>query len=227
MQTKLDYADAVADWFLEIGETHIVSGDLESGLKCTSIAASIMSRQNRNLSSVHIESNLRLVADRLAEHHTPEPIIRSKTDQKELCLHVLSEALPAGGLTAMALRWIQNDRSGRVHSVALLSQQVPVPGGLRQAVTDTGGRVYTANPLDSFLHRATWLRNLANDVASHVVLHIDVSDVICGAAFGAKGGPPVLLVNHNAHIFWIGASFVDLVVNCPKTLKFRSPTINN
>jgi hypothetical protein len=57
------------------------------------------------------------------------------------------------------------------------------------------------------------LKSLANDLASHIVLHIDVSDVICGAAFGKNGGPPVLLINYNAHIFWTGASIADLVVN--------------
>ena len=41
-----------------------------------------------------------------------------------------------------------------------------------------------------------------------------MDDVICGVAFGIDGGPPVLLVNHSAHIFWTGASIADLVVNC-------------
>ena len=47
-----------------------------------------------------------------------------------------------------------------------------------------------------------------------MVLHVDVSDVISATAFGADGGPPVMLVNHSAHIFWIGVSFADLVLNC-------------
>ena len=31
IQTKLDYADAIADWFLEVGETKSRGGDLEEG----------------------------------------------------------------------------------------------------------------------------------------------------------------------------------------------------
>jgi hypothetical protein len=113
----------------------------------------------------------------------------------------------------MAVRWIKNDRSGRIHSAALLSQDIPIPDELLQAVRETGGSIYKANPADSFLHRAVWLRNLASDFASFVVLHTWPSDVISGAAFRIKGGPPLMLVNYTAHTFWTGASVADLVVN--------------
>ena len=75
------------------------------------------------------------------------------------CLHVLSEALPAGGLTAMVIRWIQNNHTGCVHSAALISQQSPIPDGLYQAIADTGGRVYVADQAHSPLQQAAWPRN--------------------------------------------------------------------
>jgi hypothetical protein len=213
VQAKLDYADAIADWFLGMGHGCSLRGDFEEGLKYTYVAANILYRQNRNLTSVRLESNLRFIASYVAEHLSPPVNIPPPTDQKEACLHVLSEALPAGGLTAMALRWIRNDR-GRVHNVALLSQEIPIPDALLQAVRDTGGCIYSGNPSESFLNQAVWLKNLANSLADYVILHIGVSDVICGVAFGTEGGAPVLLVNHAAHIFWTGASVTDLVLNC-------------
>ena len=214
IQTKLDYADAIAEWFLDIGEARSREGDLEDGLKYTYIAATILARQNRTLSSLRVDSNLRFVASRLIADNDSRPIAPSKTRRKEVCLHVLNEALPAGGHTTMAIRWIRNDSAERAHSVALLSQEIPIPDGLLEAVTHSGGSVYKANPGDTFLSRAAWLRNLSRDTATYVILHIDASDVICGSAFGTKGGPPVLLVNHAAHLFWTGASIADLVVNC-------------
>ncbi|MGC4097216.1 MAG: hypothetical protein QM706_08885 [Nitrospira sp.] len=214
IQTNLDYADAIADWFLEIGETRILRGDLEEGLKYTNVAATILYRQNRTLSSPRLESNLRFVASRLTGDNDSLSIAPRKTGTKELCLHVLNEAFPAGGLTAMAIRWMKNDSRERIHSVVLLSQEIPVPVGLLEAVVQSGGKVYEANPGDSFLSRAAWLRNLSNNIATYIILHIDVCDVICGAAFGTMGGPPVLFVNHAAHIFWTGISIADLVVNC-------------
>jgi hypothetical protein len=214
IQAQLDYADALAEWFLDIGEERSRDGDLEDGLKYTHIAATILARQNRTLSSPRVESNLRFVASRLIIDSDSRSIAPRKSMRKEVCLHVLNEALPAGGHTAMAVRWMKNDSMERVHSVALLSQEIPIPDEILEAVTHSGGSVYEANPGSTLLSRAAWLRNLSRDTATYVILHIDASDVICGSAFGTKGGPPVLLVNHAAHIFWTGISIADLVVNC-------------
>jgi hypothetical protein len=113
VQNKLDYAHAIADWFLELGDGHIHRGNFEDALKCNFIAGRILASQNRDLVSVRIESNLRLVAGRLAEQGMLQPDAPIRTGWPERCLHVLSEALPAGGHTAMASRWMKNDCSGR------------------------------------------------------------------------------------------------------------------
>ena len=64
------------------------------------------------------------------------------------------------------------------------------------------------------LSRAQWLRRLALSTCDYVILHVDVADVIAPCAFGAAGGPPVILVNHTAHIFWTGTATSDVVANC-------------
>lgn len=214
MQAKLDYADAIADWFVELGEIHTSQGRLEEALKCINTAVWILARQNRNLSSDRIDSALRCIAENLQSGYSRKSINELATGQKATCLHVLSEALPAGGMTAMTIRWMKNDSSGRIHSVALLSQQSPVPDKFYQAVSDTGGCVYVADPDSSFLQRATWLKDLASDLLTHIIVHAAFTDaVIWGAAFGVPGGPPVLFVNHAANLFWAGGSIVDLVGN--------------
>jgi len=221
VQAKLDYADAVAGWFLELSMDQARSGELEKALRFIHVAATILCQQCRTLSSPRLEEALRFVAARLpdADRAVPEAEGGCKG-----CLHVLDEALPAGGLTAMTTRWIRNDQKARPHSVALLAQRVPVPSDLREAVADSGGRIFEAAPDDSFLKRAAWLRSLVNDQASRVVLHISVTDVICGAALGIDGGPPVVMVNHAAHVFWTGASVPDRVVNCRGSALERSWT---
>ena len=209
IQAKLDYADAVVEWLLDLSEGNLARADWEGALRYTYIAATVLSRQNRTLSSARIEANLQ----RVAEHLPGAEGIRSDSKSKETCLHVLSEALPTGGLIAIATRWMLNDRSRRRHSVALLDQRTPIPEGLAQVVREKGGVVHTADPDASLLSRALWLRKLAREEASHIILHVDVSDVIWGAAFGCPGGPSVMLVNQNAHLFWTGGSVVDLVLN--------------
>jgi hypothetical protein len=212
MHQKLDYAVAIADWFLDAGDTCTVRGNFEQALRCNYVAACVLSRQNRDLSCSRIESNVRLLGGILPEPRLP--VASANVAQRESWLHVLNEALPYGGHTAMAIRWMKNDQTKRTHSVALLAQESPVPDELLHAVWESGGNVYCSDPKKSFLHRAEWLKKLAFESATYVVLHVDVADVMTGVAFSSDGGPPVLLVNHAAHTFWIGASTADLIVNC-------------
>jgi len=216
MQRRLDYSDAVSDWLLECAEESIARGNLEEALKYTYVAATILSRQNRRLVCARLESSLQRIAERL-EDAAPAPALDDMAIDDpavpgETCFHVLSEALAAGGLTAMVIRWIEND-PGRRHCVVLCAQRSTVPEELESAVLRSGGQVHCLDPADSFVRRASRLRRLVRAHATLVALHIDVADVIAGAAFGTPGGPPVLLANHAAHAFWTGASTVDLVLN--------------
>jgi hypothetical protein len=212
-QKKLDYTDAIAEWFLELAETSSASGDLETGLTYIQLAGAVLCRQSRTLSSPRLESALRFVAEKLAERSPSRRRPPPSHGQKPVCLHVIDEALSAGGLTAMAMNWMRSDPT-RVHSAALLSQAVPVPEALMQTIHNSGGSLHKADPSDSLLTRAAWLKKLANESADLIVLHISVTDVIAGAAFGVNGGPPLMLVNHAAHIFWTGACIPDRVANC-------------
>src|SRR5262245_27306658 len=108
IQTKLDYADAIADWFLELAEGHSVDGEFEEALKCTFVAAAILYKHNRKLSSSRIESNLLFVADGLQKRSDLTLAHAHKKTPEKSCLHVMNEAIPAGGHMAMAKRWMGN-----------------------------------------------------------------------------------------------------------------------
>ena len=213
-EEKLDYAVAVTDWLLDHAEDHLERDELEQALNYIYIAGSILQTQNRDLVSLRVERNLQRISNRLADRGLIQRDVPVRSGRPERCLHVITEALPAGGLTAMASRWIANDTGGRVHSVALLSQEVPIPGALQSAVERSGGVIHSAPVAQTLVERACWLRTLAESDANFVILHVELADVVCGAAFGAPGGPPVLVVNHAAHLYWSGASIADLVVNC-------------
>jgi hypothetical protein len=213
IQSKLDYVQAVAEWFLDLGDDQFRRGNLEAALKNIHVASIAFTSQNRDLTSTRVESNIRQISARLAEQGVFQEVRLLRNASPKRCLHVMTEAHPAGGHTAMATRWTKIDR-GRCHSLALLSQEIPVPASLRQAVEASGGQVYLADPASSFLDRARWLRGVAANEADCVILHIALSDVICGAAFGLAGGPPVMLVNHAGHLYWNGASTIDQIANC-------------
>jgi hypothetical protein len=129
-------------------------------------------------------------------------------------LHVLTEAFSTGGHTRFVWRWIAQDVD-RCHSVALTRQgDRNVPEALRGAVQSAGGRIHFLDRRPGgVLSRAHRLRVLAS-AFDHIVLHIHPHDVVPILAFSRKGsGPPVTLLNHADHLFWLGVSVADQVAN--------------
>lgn len=129
-------------------------------------------------------------------------------------VHVLTTALPVGGHTRLVEKWIQNAReiSSDRHSVVLLDQGDNLcPDWLVDVADSTGGRCLALPDHLDPLDRALALRNLARSCADVVVLHIHPYDPIATVAFSESEGPPVVLLNHADHVFWIGASVSDLV----------------
>jgi glycosyltransferase involved in cell wall biosynthesis len=127
-------------------------------------------------------------------------------------LHVVSEAYSLGGHTRFVWRWIQAD-AHRTHSVALTRQddgEVPQP--LEAAVEATGGKIYYLDrQVGGLLARAQSLRRLGSST-DHVILHAHPHDVVPLIAFAVKEGrPPLTILNHTDHVFWLGVSVADQV----------------
>jgi hypothetical protein len=218
IQEELDYRLAIAGCYLDLAESCILGHANDDAIACIGHAAQLLIAQNRDLASLRIESSLRAIANSLHTDNEKTQDEALYTSRKPVCLHVLNEALVFGGHTAMATRWVQLDKEDRIHSVALLSHQLEPPAELVKAVHESGGTVYIADQKASIIQRAAWLRSLARDIASHVILHIDNTDLIAAVSFGKEGGPPVLLVNHAAHLFWVNVSAPDIIVNCRGSL---------
>jgi hypothetical protein len=213
IQEELDYRAALADCFIDLGEACIFDHAYDDALKYIELATHFFNNLTGDLSSLRIETSLRVLADLIPNEQGKPHIEPVGHSHKPVCLHVMNEASAFGGLISTATRWIKIDGDARIHSVALLSQQLPPPAELVQVVSESGGEIYIADQKSSPLQRATWLRNLARKLATHVVLHIDSCNLIATVAFGSKGGPPILLVNHPGHMFWVGVSAADFVVN--------------
>jgi glycosyltransferase involved in cell wall biosynthesis len=128
-------------------------------------------------------------------------------------LHVASVVYGIGGHTRMLYHWVRNDRSS-CHSVVLLNQRnEPIPRWLYGAVQRSGGDLMAFPPGAVLCDKAKWLREMARRSADLVVLHHHPFDVLPTVAFAKHEGPPVALVNHADHQFWLGSSVSDLVIN--------------
>jgi glycosyltransferase involved in cell wall biosynthesis len=126
-------------------------------------------------------------------------------------LHVLTEVYSIGGHTRLVWRWIEADR-GRRHCVVLTGHKVPgpLPPPLLAATQATGGWVRALDWRHGLpLERAGQLRALAAEF-DLVVLHAHSFDSVPAIAF-ARGGPPIVFLNHNGHSFWIGRDVADVV----------------
>jgi hypothetical protein len=212
LSIKLRYAEIVADWFIALAEEHSRKGGLNDALACANVAAGILARHNRVLSSDRLESLLNDIAEHLPDNLEPCPA--DPTGRRTpTFLHILSEALAAGGVTQGANRWMIRERNNGIHHAVLLAQNSPIPDEFSQTVREGGGKIFLPDKQSSLVQQALWLRKIARDHASYIVLHITYADVVCGAAFGIDGGPPILLMNHTAHTFWTGAAIADVVAN--------------
>lgn len=136
---------------------------------------------------------------------------RERRGGPERVLHVVTECAAVGGHSRMAWRWIARDVA-RVPTLALTRQRAPVPGPVADAIAARGGRIEAIEGHD-LLERARALGRLV-DRADLVVLHIHPLEVAASLALAdRRGRPPVLLVNHADHCFWLGPRVADLVVS--------------
>ena len=122
-----------------------------------------------------------------------------------------TECADVGGHSRMAWRWIERDADS-VPTLALTRHRGPVPDRLTYAVGSRGGRLEIIEGHDQ-LARARALGRLV-DAADLVVLHVHPFDAVAPIALADRGGrPPVVLVNHADHCFWLGPRVADLVVS--------------
>lgn len=138
----------------------------------------------------------------------------TREDSRVRVLHVLTEAYGIGGHTRLVWRWIQEDRT-RSHSVALTRQGgTPMPQALIDAIRSSGGDVtFLDKKMGGLLARARALRKLSVGF-DYVVLHVHPYDVVPVIAFAEKHDcPPVILLNHADHLFWVGVSVSDVVAH--------------
>lgn len=160
-----------------------------------------------------IENSLLKIA---ARHSVPLP----NSYKPDSVLHVFTRAFSTGGHTRVCERWIEACINDQSHSVAILNQgHTPIPDFLNKVVSQSGGEIFCLKE-DTPINVALELRRLASNY-QFVALHIHMYDIIPTLAFGTpEFSRPVMFFNHADHIFWVGGSVLDLLIN------FRTMSVN-
>jgi hypothetical protein len=199
---------AVYDRYLQEMACHQKTGNLEQAARWGRVAASHAAGLGYFglLTDPALEEMLLSIGRSLPS--TPR-VRRSNT--KTTYLHVLTEAYPVGGHTRFCCRWIESDSTRNRHHVLLTSQTQSVPNDLKHTIEQGGGELTVLNAQLPLLERAGRLREIACQRADAVVLHTHMDDPLPLLAFAVADTPPVLLMNHADHVFWLGASVADLV----------------
>jgi len=169
-------------------------------------------KHNGLFASYELEEILRSLGKQAVQSETSSSV-RNGTELSRV-LHVTSMVSGLAGLQHLLQRWIANDGS-RCHSVAVSQpSSSSVPEKLKSVVTASGGTIeLVGDARQGILARAQRIRRLATE-SDLIVLHLQTEDAAPIIGLSQKTGlPPVALVNHADHAFWIGASIVDLIVN--------------
>lgn len=139
------------------------------------------------------------------------PVAREKNCRR--VLHVASHVLGIGGHSRMLYHWVRNDQSS-CHSLVLVNQRdLQIPQWLSGAVQRSGGNLMVFPSGSCRWQKAKWLREMARQSADLVVLHHGAFDVEPTVAFAVRDCPPVTILNHADHQFWLGSSVSDMVIN--------------
>jgi hypothetical protein len=193
-------------------ERRAASGDLEGAAVEAAIAATLAAHRHcgvfasPRLERVTAEIGRRL-EPRADRGPAPEPAPFRRV------LHVCTQLAPVGGLTKMLALWIGAD-ANRTNGLALTQHRGPVDARITEAVRASGGTIHHLNHRQG--GKLAWARELRRVARDYdvVVLHIHCEDVVPLIAFADPARhPPVLLLNHADHLFWIGARISHAVIN--------------
>ncbi len=137
------------------------------------------------------------------------PFLRKESRRR--VLHV-SLNLALGGHSRFIHHWIRDDHNSR-HSVILIDQKRSLPERYTEVIRANGGNLVVL-PANAPIHRkAQWLREFALSSADLVMLHVINPEIVSTLAFARHEGPPVAIIDHADHMFWLGSCVADTLIN--------------
>jgi hypothetical protein len=192
-------------------ERHHRAGRFDAAAAFAGFAALMAMRPHAGLfASPRLERLLLDIGRRTAtptEWRRPSrPVIRS-------VLHVTTEVLPVGGGGNNLFHWLKTD-AGRTHALAVVNPHCAVPERIVDEIRRSGGVIHHIHRSPGF--QVAWARRLREISQAYdaVVLHHYGQDPVPLMAFAEPDRrPPVLLLNHTDHLFWLGSSVADVVLN--------------
>jgi hypothetical protein len=210
-QARIDANFAAFEHYLAKAEAHLARRELEAAAVFVAVATH---RAVQNHSGLFWSPRAERVLNEIGKAIGDDgPALFERRPKITRILHVATQTEAIGGHSKMLRQWIETDNT-RVHSLALTQHRDEVPKILADAVTANGGQVHRLN--HKMGGQLDWARALRGIAREHdlVILHVHSEDVVPNIAFAEpERFPPILLLNHGDHIFWLGSSISHLVIN--------------
>lgn len=206
---RLDENLADFDGLLDLACRHLAGGRRDTAAAYAQAAAA---HAWTNHTGLFASAELEMLLARLGEGLPPEGGRSRRSADPATVLHVATQMYPTGGHTQAIACWMDQDADRR-HRICLTRQgSVPVPGKIAHRLVAPYELVRLDDLRGGLLRRAAALRELAG-ACDVVLLHLHPYDVVPTIAFsGVDGLPPIVVVDHSDHTFWVGASVADLHV---------------
>tara|TARA_Y100000780_G_scaffold191058_1_gene178959 strand:- start:45702 stop:47177 length:1476 start_codon:yes stop_codon:yes gene_type:complete len=146
----------------------------------------------------------------IAQNH---PCLLTSDPKKNSVLHVMTTGYKTGGHTRVVEKWAKHRPEKTHHDVLFIDQHADdTPDFLYDSLESEGLKCLHLKGLTP-LEKGLELRKLAMNY-EQVVLHTHMHDPVPLLAFGTEDFlRPVIYYNHADHIFWLGVSIADIVVD--------------
>ncbi|TWP30652.1 hypothetical protein ETU09_01230 [Apibacter muscae] len=137
--------------------------------------------------------------------------IREKKKNDLSILHIVSEIYPTGGHTKLLFNWIELDEDN-IHSVITTRMTIDALIDVSQKYPLNKKINYQELQEKEFIAKIIELNQSVKNY-DRIILHIHPDDIIPVIALSDKNiQTPVLFLNHADHLFWVGISIVDCLV---------------
>lgn len=141
--------------------------------------------------------------------------IESDVDEvfsENTCLIVLTTPYKLGGHTRVVERWIESDLNCKYSVLISDMTNGYISDRLKNDVEESGGKIFILNKEDSLEIKAKKMRKVASSFEC-VLLFVHMDDPLPIVAFANKSfHRPVGFYNHADHLFGIGYSVVDSLI---------------
>jgi len=201
-------------------------GDYESAVDWIYFAATLAWGTNPGFFyDKELEDVLDKIGQKVGNQNKPfvelSELSNDSSKQKKI-LHILSTAYLTGGHTRLVAHWIDNCRihcQNQVHSILITSQgKSKVPDWLTSSAKNIGGECIVFPDNLTWLQKAYSLRSITKEWSDIIVMHIHPNDPVPNIAFSsADWDIPVLFCNHADHVFSLGMSISDIILDIRKS----------